>query len=122
MGNQARRNDGVFMSIICFELSMPSNNSWNGKWTGDGVFYARTRSFNTKASKEKAAAILAEEYFTYRFGDGWVARLSVREVTATEKRKIDRKTKGFCGYDWMIDSILRDGEILATPRKSGEAA
>lgn len=33
-------------------------------------------------------------------------------VTAAEARKIERKTAGFCGYDWMIDSIIRDSEIL----------
>ena len=62
------------------------------------------------------------EYFTYNFGDGWVARVSVRGVTPAEKRKIERNTKGFCGYDWMIDSIIRDGEILAEPRKKAAAA
>lgn len=103
------------MTTICFELSMPSNNSWNGKWTGDGVFYARTRTFSTKAGKEKASAILAREYYTYSFGDGWVAGISVKQVTSAEKRKIDKQTKGFCGYDWMIDSIIDHGAIYAKP-------
>jgi hypothetical protein len=110
------------MTTICFELSMPCNNSWNRKWSGEGTLYARTRSFNTKAGKAKAASILAGGYFSYSFGDGWVAAVSARDVTSAEKRKIDKSTKGFCGYDWMIDSIIRDGEILATPRNQGEAA
>jgi hypothetical protein len=32
-----------------------------------------------------------------------------------EARKIERKSVNFCGYDWMIESIIRDGEILVTP-------
>ncbi len=101
------------MATLCFQLSMPSNNSWNRKWTGDDVFYARTRSFNTKGSKVKAEAILAKGYYSYSFGDGWVAAVAVKQVSSAEKRKIDKKTKGFCGYEWMIDSIIQHGAIYA---------
>lgn len=94
--------------IICFQLSMPSNNSWNGKWSGDGVFYARTRAVR---DKERAKNIIKEGYFSYSFGDGWRACIDVREVSASQRRQIDKNTKGFCGYDWMIDSIIQYGDI-----------
>jgi hypothetical protein len=54
--------------------------------------------------------------YYYNFGDGWGASVSVRKVTAAQARKIERKSVGFCGYEWMIDSIIRDGEILVEPR------
>ena len=31
------------MKILCFILSMPKNNSWNGKWTGEKNLFARTK-------------------------------------------------------------------------------
>jgi hypothetical protein len=105
------------MTIICFELSMPSNNAWNGRWSGEGRCYARIKNLGrTKKAEAKAAKILAEGSYYYNFGDGWAARVSVREVSASEAAKIRRKSQGFCGYDWMIDSIIRDGEILVKPR------
>jgi hypothetical protein len=105
------------MSILCFELSMPNVGSWNGRWSGEGRCYARIRKFGrSKAAKEQAAKILTEGSYYYNFGDGWAASVSVREVTAAEAGKIERRSAGFCGYEWMIDSIIRDGEILVKPR------
>jgi hypothetical protein len=105
------------MSIVCFELSMPNVGSRIGRWSGEGRYYVRIRKFGrSKATEEKAAKILAEGSYYYNFGDGWWASISVREVTASEAAKIERKSVGFCGYDWMIDSIIRDGEILLKPK------
>ena len=105
------------MTIICFELSMPNVGSWNGRWSGEGRCYVRISKFGrSKATKQRAAKILVEGSYYYNFGDGWGASVSVREVTASEAAKIERKSAGFCGYDWMIDFIIRDGEILLKPR------
>lgn len=46
--------------------------------------------------------------YTYNFGDGWVAAVSVREAKAREIPSCR-----FCGYEWMIDSILKRGAITA---------
>jgi hypothetical protein len=35
----------------------------------------------------------------------------VRAVDAKEARQIRKKSEGFCGYDWMIDSIKAIDEI-----------
>lgn len=92
---------------VAFELSMPSNNSWNGKWSGEGRCYAVVRSYRT------AKPWMDKESYTYSFGDGWVARVAVRMVDASTAAKLRKATKGFCGYDWMIDSIERHGRISA---------
>ena len=63
--------------ILCFELSMPSNNAWNGKWSGDREYYAKVKSFDRSS---RAQEILDIGYFTYAFGDGWVAAIKVHEV------------------------------------------
>jgi hypothetical protein len=94
--------------MISFELSMPNVGSWNGKWSGEGNLYARTRSIKPK---EREAEILAQKYFHYNFGDGWSAGITVRKVNAKEAAKIRKASRGFCGYDWMIDSIVRTGSI-----------
>ncbi len=105
--------------LLSFTLSVPSNNAWNGKWTGGDVFYARVVNFGRSIKAiTKAKEIGDKGYYTYSFGDGWRAGITVEEVTASEAARIRRKTSGFCGYEWMIDSIRMDGTIVApTDRK-----
>ncbi len=88
------------MSRVIFELSMPSNNSWNGKWSGAENKYTVAKTVTEKKYKS------LENYYSYSFGDGWVARVTIRRAKPRE-----RATNKFCGYNWMIDSILYNGEI-----------
>lgn len=98
--------------ILCFELSMPNNNSWNGKWSGEDNLHAKVVNLGkTKRAEAKGKEIIENGGYYYNFGDGWGANVSAREVNAKEGNKIRRKTKGFCGYDWMIDSIRFHGDI-----------
>lgn len=87
---------------VIFELSMPSNNSWNGKWSGDGASYTVAKVLTA----EKAASL--KPRYTYSFGDGWVAAVSIRDAAPREK-----PTNRFCGYEWMIHSILSRNMITA---------
>ena len=96
---------------FAFLLSMPNNNAWNGKWTGEGKCYARVKSFSSRELKEKLTKLVGNHY--YNFGDGWGANVQVKIVTSEEKRKLLKQTIGFCGYDWMIDSLLSHGRIQA---------
>lgn len=97
--------------LLSFELSMPSNNAWNGRWTGVDSLYAVVRSFHKMP--EADGKPLAGSRFSYSFGDGWVAAITIREVTSPAAAKLRKQSKGFCGYEWMISSILRHGKILA---------
>ena len=90
--------------LISFELSMPGVASWNGKWSGEGRCYVVVRSFG------KAKPKLG--YYHYNFGDGWAAGVTVREVTSGAAKKLRKQSAGFCGYDWMVDSIVMHGKIL----------
>jgi hypothetical protein len=96
--------------ILSFTLSMPCNNSWNGRWSGEKQNYVVCRSVR---STEKANSIIAKGYFSYSFGDGWVAAVKVRQVDKNEAAKLHRSSDGFCGYDWMIQSII-DNEKIQT--------
>ena len=84
---------------------MPNKGSWDGKWTGETQTFARTRT-EKRVPKE-----LWNNSFYHRWDDGWTACVTVTQMPANEARKIMRKSKGFCGYDWMIESIIRFGEI-----------
>ncbi len=97
--------------ILQFTLSMPNKGSWNGQWSGESDLYAYTTSFRGKNKIANATKILAEEYFSYNFFDGWSASIAVTEIDASTRRKVDRKTKGCCGYEWMIYSIIENGFI-----------
>jgi hypothetical protein len=97
---------------LCFELSMPNVGSWNGKWSGRDNYYAIVRSSScSKKSVEKFERIANEGYYHYNFGDGWSAGVTVKKVEGPEVRKIKKNSRGFCGYDWMVDSILENGTI-----------
>ncbi len=36
----------------------------------------------------------------------------MREVDGKEARRVRKESKGFCGYDWMVDEIRQHGRIL----------
>lgn len=88
--------------IAAFFLSMPTNNAWNGKWSGEGRLYVVTRRVLQMPDRTS---------YAYSFGDGWTARIDVKKVDSKESARLKRKSVGFAGYEWMIDSIFRHGEI-----------
>ena len=99
--------------LICYELSMPRVNTWNGRWSGEGKLYTRIRSYK----KDKGEKILTNGPYSYKWEDGWVARIAVRKVTAKEARKIRARSDGFLGYEWMIESVEQTGKISAPSRR-----
>ena len=92
--------------MIVFELTMPHVGSWNGKWSGADKRYIRTMD-ERKVPKE-----CWDKDFYYRWDDGWCACVSVTKVDSKEAAKIRKKSAGFCGYDWIIRSIIKNGEII----------
>lgn len=96
------------MKHFKFVLTMPRNNSWNGKWTGEDKYYCRIRSY----VNDYVPKYLKTGDYTYDFGDGWMACVKVEEITAKQKKICNSKSNGFCGYDWMIGSIIEHGKIL----------
>ena len=91
--------------IAVFELSMPSVGSWNGKWTAADDYHSIVRWVKPMPEND---------YYRHNFGDGWSAGISVKQVDSKEATKIRRKSKGFCGYEWMVQSILDNGKIIIT--------
>lgn len=104
---------------LCFTLTMPNRGSWNGRWSGEDDLYARILILSdSKAGKAKAESILSKAPFYHRWSDGWGASIDVKLVDGKEARRIKSKSKGFSGYDWMIDNIQWHGSTL----KPGETA
>ena len=97
---------------VAFVLSMPRNNSWNGKWSGEGQCYAIVKKLTTKKLIERYKSIIEQGAYSYCWEDGWAARISVMELDAQQARKMRKNSKGFCGYDWMVNSIINNGEII----------
>jgi len=93
--------------MTSFELTMPNVGSWNGKWTGEKDHHYDVR----KLSKEKELE-LDGKYFYYNFGDGWGAGIKIKKVDAKTAAKYRKISIGFSGYEWMIDSILKNGKII----------
>lgn len=96
--------------IISFELTMPGRGSWNGRWSGE-----KNRHIITKTDRQigkKKCEELDGRSFCYRWDDGWTACVSCRIVDRKEAASLKKQNKGFCGYGWMVDSIIRRGKII----------
>jgi hypothetical protein len=93
---------------VRFSLTMPVVKSWNGRWSGADEPHYEVRNVSRK-TVEKLGIMDAPKSWSYRFDDGWVA-----EVTAQISNPSMPKapSAGFCGYDWMIDSILRHSDLV----------
>jgi hypothetical protein len=98
---------------LAFFLSMPNRGSWNGQWSGQNNKYVITRKFTTKAGKLKAEEIAKQGSYFYSWSDGWSALIKVEKVTSQEAAKLRKTSDGFCGYNWMIDSIIANNCIKA---------
>ncbi len=98
------------MNYIIFQLHMPGNNAWNGRWSGEGKLYAIVKKFpNTLKGAAKVSALNGQS-FGHNFGDGWFASVACRIPTdAKELRDVRKRSQGFCGYDWMVENILSHG-------------
>lgn len=96
------------MIRIEFLLSMPRNNAWNGRWSGEGKRYSIVRSVKDKIAAYIFGEGKTEAFFWYDFGDGWAAQVSARIMGKGERPKSD----GFQGYDWMVQEIVAYGLIM----------
>lgn len=97
---------------LSFELTMPGRNTWNGRWSGEGQIYAIVKNLGKSQKAERNGKSIVEGGpYGYNWDDGWRARVTVREVDVKEARRVRRQSKGFCGYDWMVDSIINYGNI-----------
>jgi hypothetical protein len=99
--------------ILAFELTMPRRNSWNGRWSGEERRYIITKTFRTGKEQAKALDIVINSPYFYSWSDGWGARIDVAVVDSAKAAKL-RKSAGFCGYNWMVDTIIQYGRPLAT--------
>ena len=98
---------------IVFNLTMPNVGSWNGVWTGKRPDYNLTKQVSVAKAEE-----LDGQSWYYNFGDGWGASVSARVPTKGERIR----SAGFCGYNWMVDSILSHGKILNAKEMERENA
>lgn len=100
---------------VSFQLTMPNNSAWNGKWTGADKLYYHVKTITSKAGKDRIMELLERKDWRswyYNFGDGWGAAVKMEIVEANEARRRAKQSSGFCGYEWMIDSILKHGKII----------
>lgn len=99
--------------ILSFELTMPNVGSWNGKWTGSSDPHFIFRKVPKKVGEKLLDGKEQQNYY-YNFGDGWGANIEVKVIDAKTKNKLSKINKGFYGYDWMVDSILKNDKIISS--------
>ena len=95
---------------------MPICNSQDGKWSGRDRNLVICRKLGRKVSdleraKSLATNDMAHTNYLYCFDDGWMASIRVDLVSLKESKRCMDTSDGFYGYEWMIDSILKYGNI-----------
>lgn len=100
--------------MIVFELTMPNVGSWNGRWSQGKDLHIKCRRECDVPKK------YWNKSYIYDFGDGWTACVDVKPMPYKEAKKLEKKSIGFCGYDWMIKSIIHYGEITTDEIKKGD--
>ena len=98
------------MEYRAFILTMPDNNSWNGKWSGEGRFYCIVKRYRGKESVLENVDKGKSHY--YNFGDGWGALVKIKNISADEAKVYRKGSMGFLSYSWMVDEIEKYGRIL----------
>lgn len=110
--------------IVSFQLTMPNVGSWNGRWSGaDSKYYIIKRiSDRYLNSKEWFKDFLknGKDSWHYSWNDGWGANVRAEIIDSTESRKRKKLSAGFCGYDWMVDSIMWYGKIQSTKERQND--
>ena len=99
--------------FLSFELTMPNVGSWDGKWAGSKKPYFEFRKIDKKIGIQFMEGQESKNFY-YNFGDDWRAKVKVKKILSKEKNKLERISAGFCNYEWMIDSILKNGKIKYT--------
>jgi len=97
------------MTLILFTLTMPGCGSWNGVDTGAGRFHGIIKKY---LSKEQIELILDTKNYRYQWDDGWAANIKAEIINSRDRKKIENKSQGFRGYDWMVDSIIKYNKII----------
>lgn len=100
--------------LLAFTLGMPGRSSWDGRWSGEDRCYVIVRSV-----KAPLPGLIG--YHTYAWSDGWCASVEVEIVDHRKAAKLRRRSAGFCGYDWMIESLLIDGQIITRSERAKRA-
>ena len=91
-----------------FRLSMPNIGSWNGRWSGKDNNYLKYKKLNKETMAFLGLDKGKTKSWRYSWSDGWGASVTGRIM---EKGERNKKSDGFCDYDWMIDEIIRYNEI-----------
>jgi hypothetical protein len=90
---------------------MPNVGSWNGKWTGATKQYFLVKSFKDREALAFMGVAQVNSWY-YNFGDGWGANVKAEVVDAKEAARRRKVSSGFCGYDWMVKSIIENNKII----------
>lgn len=92
---------------------MPNRGSWNGQWSGQDKKYFLIKKVSEKNEHLKEVFEKGSDSWHYSWGDGWGANIHAMVVDGKESARRRKKSSGFCGYDWMVDTILRFGVPMA---------
>jgi len=97
----------MFRLTVSRFQKVPSDNCVYDK------FYVIAKEFNSNSDKLKADIITFRKNFYYEFNNGLEVKISVIKLRCrVDFFKVKAESKGFCGYDWMVTSIIKNLKIL----------
>lgn len=95
---------------VCFELTMPNRGSWNNKWSQENDRHYIIKDFCKTYFDEHKNNLVGSWWYTW--SDGWSACVTGEVIDGKESAKRKRMKTKFCGYDWMVNSIIYYGKIM----------
>lgn len=113
------------MKTLLFEYGHKTIGSHNGKWGGQTLVFAKSKRLYKEQeqflqSKGISTNLGDQTTFFHDFGDGWTAKVTMTVGRVRDFKEIMKQSKGFYGYDWMIDNILKYGRILTQEELKAE--
>jgi hypothetical protein len=102
--------------LVAYFLSMPNCGSWNGEWTGKGYKFVKVRKYTKQQCRDmmhNPDKIGESKQWSYRWSDGWSAMVTAKKIDSKTANNLRKSSDGFCGYEWMIDSIEKTNKIEA---------
>ena len=105
-GSKVQDGKNKRLGWATFSLEMDKINSWDGNWSGQNSLHVVLRAGLDRYR------MLREGVYYYQFDDGWRAKIEVRFTTFEDAYDLYKKSTGFCGLEWMVDSICNLGKIV----------
>ena len=97
-------------TIYCVAFQLMFLRQLDGSWVpADDKFLATTRQFMSQGT---ACKFVEHGEYVFDMEDGRRAVITAQRINEAQRNRLVRESDGFCGCEWMVDSIVKHGKII----------